>query len=152
MVIFIPTALAYTIYIKIVRTLLDTSLFGNAGPFDDRNEKITTYSYEPDDICIPTNTKVVWINTDRISHTVTQENNVSLSETFNSGLIRPHSNHTHIFTSIGNYSYYDKKEDFYGIVRVLPTKEACDTLFKNLKIAEHKELASKYPKNRPAIK
>ena len=120
--------------IIIERKIIDTSIFGNAPPFDESGNHIrNSTDYYPQQVCIPVNNKVSWINTDKIPHTVTQEkNNLSQTEPFDSGLIKPLSNYTRVFDSLGNYSYVDEKEpNLDGLIIVLPTEQDCDIFLKN---------------------
>ena len=68
---------------------------------------------------------------------------MSQERTNESGLIGTNSSYIHIFSLIGNFSYFDKMNpDTSAAIQVLPTQSDCDTYLSNLEIASENAIAT----------
>ncbi|MFH0972236.1 MAG: hypothetical protein V1835_06775 [Candidatus Micrarchaeota archaeon] len=88
---------------------------------------ITSAGFEPADVWIPENGKIIWINKDTGVRTAS-----SISTAFNTGEIRPNGNESHVFSQKGIYNYRDRtRAAVRGVIRVGDYESACKWKNKN---------------------
>ncbi|MBS3075628.1 CHRD domain-containing protein [Candidatus Pacearchaeota archaeon] len=66
------------------------------------NIEIRNFSFIPDELRIAEGDKVIWINMDSASHTVTSDNGTEL----NSGIISNGGSYSHVFNNEGDFKYH----------------------------------------------
>ena len=80
---------------------------------------VEDFAFNPVEINVNVGDKVIWINNDKVKHTVTSDSGDEL----NSELIGNGERYEHVFNNIGEYSYYCKPHPYMkGKVRVVETK------------------------------
>ena len=99
--------------IRLVTELLNKELTQEELGDPDVTITITKWEYDPQEITIPVDSIVMWVNTDTNSHTATGAG-------FDSGTIRRNAFFKHKFTQVGNYPYHDiYRSDIAGMVHVV---------------------------------
>jgi plastocyanin len=77
--------------------------------------EINRFLYNPDNITVTVGTTIVWVNYDRVTHTVTANDG-----SFDSGNIIPGQKFSNTFTKVGSFNYHDKAYPYMrGTVRVI---------------------------------
>ena len=71
------------------------------GPGDARRVSIDNFTFHPETLEITAGTKVIWVNSDDVPHTVR-----STEDLFRSGALDTDDVYEHVFTDPGTFEYY----------------------------------------------
>jgi plastocyanin len=69
--------------------------------------EIIVNRFDPSNVTLPVGSEVIWLNQDKLSHTVTSGNaSIGADGKFNSNVLRLHDSFSYTFSQPGQYSYY----------------------------------------------